>query len=182
MLLNPEKLEKAINASGLSVDDVADTLVRPGLPQARARAAVRDWLRGGSTPKATPSDIQSLANAVGANANDLTLFDATHRFARISARKARLVADLIRDDDIDSALSALQFSKKRAAVLVRQTLDAAIASAEENNVDITRLFVALSKVDEGPTAKRFQPKDRGRAHPIKKRTSHITVAVALEAD
>jgi len=121
-----------------------------------------------------------LARLLNLRVTDIAQFDATHRWAKISARKARLVADLIRDEDIDSALSALRFSKKRAAVFVRKTLDAAIASAEENDADVTKLIVSVSKVDEGPTMKRFQPKDRGRAHPIMKRASHITVAVVEE--
>jgi large subunit ribosomal protein L22 len=104
-------------------------------------------------------------------------FKASHRFARIAPRKARLVADLIRGQRIEVALTALQFSKRRGAPLVASVLRSAIANAEENNADPSRLVVSESRVDEGPTMKRFQPKDRGRSHPIMKRTSHIIVAV-----
>lgn len=110
-------------------------------------------------------------------------YNSSFRYARISARKARLVADMIRGKRIDEALTALDFSKKRAAVMVRKTLLAAIANAEDPNqgdLDSSRmrnLVVTESRVDEGPTIKRFQPKDRGRAFPIMKRTSHIHVAV-----
>ncbi|MEY3021559.1 MAG: ribosomal protein [Planctomycetota bacterium] len=104
-------------------------------------------------------------------------YHASHRFARIAPRKARLVADMIRGKRIEEALTALDFSKKRGSVFISTVLKSAIANAEEKNADPTRLVVSESRVDEGPTLDRFQPKDRGRAHPIKKRTSHIHIAV-----
>ncbi|MBI1372879.1 MAG: 50S ribosomal protein L22 [Phycisphaera sp.] len=107
-------------------------------------------------------------------------YKSSYRFARISARKARLLVDLIRNKPIDKAQTALEFSKKRAATMVLKALNAAIANAEEvtdGAVDHRRLVVSEARVDEGPTIKRWQPKDRGRAHPILKRTSHIHVAV-----
>lgn len=100
-----------------------------------------------------------------------------HRGARISPSKARLVTDLIRGKRIDDALTTLTLSKKRAAVLVRSALNAAIANADQAEADVRRLKVVRAHVDSGPTMKRFQPKDRGRAHQILKRTSHITVSV-----
>lgn len=100
-------------------------------------------------------------------------YPAIHRFARIAPRKARLVADMIRGMRVDQAMSALHFSKKRAAWYYRAVLKSAIANAEEQEADVSALYVAESRVDEGPTIKRFQPKDRGRAHPIRKRTSHL---------
>ncbi|MCL4211495.1 MAG: 50S ribosomal protein L22 [Phycisphaeraceae bacterium] len=104
-------------------------------------------------------------------------YRSTHRFARIAPRKARLVADLIRGRRVDDAMTQLQFSKKRAAYYFRNVLKSAIANAEEQDADVTSLYVTESRVDEGPTIKRFQPKDRGRAHQILKRTSHLHVAV-----
>ncbi len=108
-------------------------------------------------------------------------FKSTFRYARISARKARLLADLIRGMEVEDAVTALEFSKKRAAVMVRKTLLAATAAAEEQEADTRNLVVSEARVDEGPTIKRFQPKDRGRAHPIMKRTCHIVVAVDEKA-
>jgi len=87
------------------------------------------------------------------------------------------VADLIRGMKVDEAMTSLEFSKKRAAYYLRAVLKSAIANAEENDADVTSLFVSESRVDEGPTIKRWQPKDRGRAHPINKRTSHLHIAV-----
>ena len=104
-------------------------------------------------------------------------FQAIHRHARIAPRKARLVADMIRGLAVDQAMTALQFSKKRAAWYYKAVLKSAIANAEENDADVSSLFVSESRVDEGPTIKRFQPKDRGRAHPIMKRTSHLHIVL-----
>jgi len=104
-------------------------------------------------------------------------YRAIHRFARIAPRKARLVADMIRGMPVDEAMVALEFSKKRAAWYYKSVLKSAIANAEEQDADLSRLVVAGSRADEGPTIKRFQPKDRGRAHPIMKRTSHLHVVL-----
>ena len=104
-------------------------------------------------------------------------YTASHKFARIAPRKARLVADMIRGKGIEDALATLEFSPRRGAWFIKSVLRSAIANAEERNADVGRLFVSESRVDEGPTIKRFQPKDRGRSHPIMKRTSHIHVSV-----
>ena len=105
-------------------------------------------------------------------------YQASHRFARISPRKARLIADMVRGEGIEQAIAALDFSKRRGAYFLRGVLKSAIANAEESDADVANLFVESTWVDEGPTIKRFQPKDRGRAHPIRKRTSHIHVRLA----
>ena len=103
---------------------------------------------------------------------------ASHRFARISPTKARLVSDMVRGMPVDEALTALEFSKRRGAWYLKSVLKSAIANAEEQDADVSQLSVSRVWVDEGPTIKRFQPKDRGRAHPINKRTSHLHVEVA----
>jgi large subunit ribosomal protein L22 len=100
-----------------------------------------------------------------------------HRMARISPLKARPVADLIRGLHVDDALIQLQQSKKRAAVMLRDALRSAIDNADQAEADVRNLYVSDARADAGPTMKRFQPKDRGRAHPIKKRSSHITISV-----
>ena len=105
-------------------------------------------------------------------------YQASHRFARISPRKARLVADLVRGQGIEEAMATLEFSKRRGAYYLRNVLKSAVANAEEKDADVTTLFIESTWVDEGPTLKRFQPKDRGRAHPIRKRTSHIHVRLS----
>jgi len=104
-------------------------------------------------------------------------YQAVHRYARIAPRKARLIAELIRGLPIDEAMTALEFSKRRAAWYYKAVLKSAIANAEENDADVSALFVRESRADEGPTIKRWRPKDRGRAHPIMKRTSHLRVVL-----
>ena len=104
-------------------------------------------------------------------------FKAIHRFARISPRKARLVADLIRGKKIDDALTQLEFSKKRAAWYFKSVLNSAVANAEEQDADVTNLYITESRVDQGSVIKRWRPKDRGRAHPIRKPTSHLIISV-----
>jgi large subunit ribosomal protein L22 len=108
-------------------------------------------------------------------------YHATHRFARIAPRKARLVADMIRGMPIDRAMTALEFSKKRAAWYLKSVLKSAIANAEEKDADVASLVVRVSKVDEGPTIKRFEQKDRGRAFQILKRTSHLHIELEEKA-
>jgi large subunit ribosomal protein L22 len=107
----------------------------------------------------------------------MAAFTNIHRGARISPTKVRPVLELIRNKDVAEALTILNFSPRRAAVMIRQALLAAQANADQAEVDTRKLYVSDARVDSGPTIKRWQPKDRGRAHPIMKRTSHITVGV-----
>ncbi|AVI61723.1 MULTISPECIES: 50S ribosomal protein L22 [Halomonadaceae] len=101
------------------------------------------------------------------------------RGARLSAQKARLVADQVRGKPVAEALDLLTFSPKKAAQLVKKVLQSAIANAEENNgMDIDELRVSTICVDEGMTLKRIKPRAKGRADRILKRTCHITVKVA----
>jgi large subunit ribosomal protein L22 len=101
------------------------------------------------------------------------------RGARISAQKARLVADQIRGKAVEEALDILSFSPKKAATLVKKVLESAIANAEHNEgADVDELKVATVFVDEGMTLKRIKPRAKGRADRIFKRTCHITVKVA----
>lgn len=104
---------------------------------------------------------------------------AIHRQARISAQKARLVADQIRGMSAEKAVELLKFSTKKAAGLLKKVLESAIANAENNEgADIDELYVSSIFVDEGPTMKRMRPRAKGRGNRILKRTSHITVRVA----
>ena len=106
-------------------------------------------------------------------------YQASHRFARIAPRKARLVMDLIRGRDVDDALSMLKFSKQRVSGMIEKVIRSAVANANEQETANIRntLYVASARVDAGPVIKRFQPKDRGKAYPINKRTSHLVVTI-----
>ena len=104
---------------------------------------------------------------------------ALHRYARISAQKARLVADLVRGQDVASALQILSFSEKKGADLIKKVVESAIANAENNEgADVDRLKIATIMVDEGPVLKRFRARAKGRGARILKRTSHIQVTVS----
>lgn len=104
---------------------------------------------------------------------------ATAKYVRTSARKARLVADLIRGLPVAEAQAVLAYSTRAAATPVRKVLQSAVANADHNHgLETRELVVHRISVDEGPTIKRFRPRAQGRATPILKRTCHITIAVA----
>lgn len=101
------------------------------------------------------------------------------RAARISAQKARLVADQIRGKHVSEAIEILSFSQKKAAAIILKVLNSAIANAENNEgADIDELHVAEIQVGEGMTLKRFAARAKGRGTRILKRTSHIFIRVA----
>ena len=99
--------------------------------------------------------------------------------ARISAQKARLVADQVRGKGVEDALNLLTFSPKKAAHLIKKVLNSAIANAEHNEgADVDELKVSTIMVDEAITMKRIMPRAKGRADRISKRGCHITIKVA----
>jgi large subunit ribosomal protein L22 len=101
------------------------------------------------------------------------------RGARLSAQKARLVADQIRGKKVEEALQLLTFSPKKGADIIKKVLNSAIANAEHNEgADVDELKVSTIYVDEGMSLKRIRPRAKGRADRITKRTCHITVKVA----
>ncbi len=103
---------------------------------------------------------------------------AKTRYARISPRKARLVVDLVRGKPVEEALNILDLLPKKGARLVAKTVRSAIANAEDTqNVDVDRLLVKRIWVDEAPTWTRWRPRAQGRATPLQKRGSHITVVL-----
>jgi len=108
---------------------------------------------------------------------------ARARYIRQSPYKVRRVLDLVRGLPVDEARAVLQFTNRRASEPVRKVLESAVANAEHNHaLDAEELVVAEAFADEGPTLKRYRPRARGRATPIHKRTSHITIVVGDETD
>ncbi len=100
------------------------------------------------------------------------------KYMKISARKGRLVADLIRDKDAGEAMTILKFSKKqKAAGMFFKVLNSAVANAQVKfpNLDVDNLYVSKIYVNEAPTLKRFRAVPRGRGVRILKRYSHITI-------
>jgi large subunit ribosomal protein L22 len=103
---------------------------------------------------------------------------ATLRSIRMSPRKARLVIDLIRGKQVEPALAILKFSPKKGAKIAYKLLQSAIANAREQaRADVDRLWITKSWVDEARTLKRYMPAAHGRALPIRKRASHITIVL-----
>lgn len=104
---------------------------------------------------------------------------ASLKYLRISPRKTRLVAELIKGLSVNQAEAQLMFLKKRSAEPILKLLKSAVSNAENNfHLNKDNLFIKLIRVDEGPALKRYRPRARGAAYPIKKRTSHITIVLA----
>ncbi len=103
---------------------------------------------------------------------------ATLSRARISARKVKIVIDLIRGKDVNEALAILKFTPKAASPMVEKLLKSAIANAENNhNMDTSKLYIAEIYANQGETMKRIRAATQGRANRIRKRTSNITVVL-----
>jgi large subunit ribosomal protein L22 len=179
--LRGDKLGQLAKAAGVSNEQLAEAVQRTGLEGDKALSALGNWMKGRDHPRCKASDIAKLAAAVGAQSKDIARFVSRVDHHRGSPRKAKLLVDLVRGKSVDEALNLLTFTTKRAAVNVKKALSAAIADAEQAEADVTALFVAESRVDAGGMIKRFQPKDRGRAHQILKRLSHITIGVEERA-
>jgi ribosomal protein L22 len=101
---------------------------------------------------------------------------AQAKYVRSSARKARLVCDHIRGKSVEEARAILAFTPRAVARDWSKVLESAVANAEHNNeLDGEDLIIKAAHADEGPTLKRFRPRAMGRATPIRKRTSHLTI-------
>ena len=103
------------------------------------------------------------------------------RYARISSRKVKIVADLIRGKNVDEALAIVKFTPKAASEMLEKLLNSAIANAENNHfMNRANLYVAEIYANQGPTLKRIRPAAKGSAVRIRKRTSHITIVLREE--
>ena len=123
---------------GMSLDELASALVPPNLTTERAafrrrelRSALKNWEHGLLRPQPRTDDITGLSRALGVEPQNLLVWTASHRYAPIAPRKARLVADLIRGRSVQDALDLLKFANKRAAVMIDKVLRSAIANADE---------------------------------------------------
>ena len=106
---------------------------------------------------------------------------ATLSYARISARKVKIVADLVRGKDVDEALAIMKFTPKASSEVLEKLLKSAIANAENNHeMKHENLYVAEIFANQGPTLKRIRPAAKGSAVRIRKRTSHITIVLKEE--
>ncbi len=109
---------------------------------------------------------------------------ARARFVRVSARKAQLVLEQIRDKSVGEALATLQYTPRIAARLIEKVLRSAVANAEHNHQvrDLDALRIVRATADGGPSLKRVHPRAMGRAFFIKHRTSHLTIGVSDEVN
>jgi len=172
-----EKLKRLSEQTGIGIEELVSSVERTGLEGDRAITAVKNWMAGRDHPRCKARDIAAMAQTLGCEVRELATFTSEIKFHRGSDRKARLIVDMIRGKQADEALTILSFAPQRAAVNVKKALAAAVADAELADADVGELFVATATVDGAKPLKRFRPKDRGRAHQILKRQSHITVSV-----
>ena len=111
-------------------------------------------------------------------------FRASHKYARVSPRKVRPLADMVRGKYADEALDILRFQPQRGARLLEKVINSALVSAQDpdqtrgKTVDVDNLVVAEARIDNGPMFKRIRPRARGMAYLIKKRMSHIHITLA----
>lgn len=181
MRLRADKISQLAADKGVSVEQLAEAIQRTGLTGDRAISAINNWMVGRDHPRCKKTDIDKIAATLGVPAKDLVRFESKINFHRGSPRKAKLIIDLIRGKTFDQAVNLLTFDPHRAAVNVKKCLMAAYAEAEQAQANPADLVVIESRVDDGPRIKRFQPKDRGRAHPIIKRMSNITISLQERA-
>lgn len=180
MRIHSKRLSQTIKAKAIKVEDLAPAIVTPGKGinnAAKAEAAIRNWMRGSDHPRCRAEHIKKLSDALGVAPAAISKFTALFKFERGSPRKTKLLTDLIRGKDYTTALNLLTFNIKRSAVDVKKALQAASDDAERFDADTLNLIVEEAAADEGPMMKRFHQKDRGRAHRILKRMTHITVSL-----
>jgi len=179
-MLSANKLTELCQQRQADIEQLASQLVRGGLDRKKAAVAIRNWQKGLFKPIPRSEDIRHLAAALSAEVNDLVDWRSSYRFAPLSARKVRLVTQLIVGRSVQDAMDILKFTRKRAATMVNKVLKSAIADADEQQADMDSLYVSCARVEEAGVrigTKRWIPKDRGRAHPIRKRACHIHVTV-----
>ena len=142
----------------MTAGELAGHLARGGRKENQAAAAIRNWQKGQFTPQPSVEDVQHLAQALGVEVQEISEWRASYRYAPMSARKVRLVTQLIDGRDVQDALDVLKFTSKRAAESVRKVLQSAIANAGDkptlfakhlpNNIRIKIASDALTKKKE----------------------------------
>ncbi len=179
-MLSATKLKDLCERRRVNADTLAQSLAHGGLGTKEATAAVKNWRKGLFRRQPRTDDIRRLADALGVETTDLGEWHSSCKYAPMSARKVRLVTQLIVGRSVQDAMDILKFTRKRAAPMVDKVLKAAVADADEQQADVESLFVSEARVDDAGVrigTKRWIPKDRGRAHPIKKLACHIHVTV-----
>ena len=179
-MLSAEKFKELCQVRQIDAEQLAGHLVRAGLNEKQAAVAIANWQKGLFKPTPRAQDIHRLAAALGVEENELVDWRSSCRYAPMSPRKARLVTQLIVGRSVQDAMDILKFTRKRAASMVDKVLRTAVADADEQRADVDNLYVSEARVDDAGLrigTKRWIPKDRGRAHPIRKKACHIHVTV-----
>jgi large subunit ribosomal protein L22 len=180
-MLSGKKLKQLSQQRKVSVEQLAGQLARAGLDKQAAVSAVKNWQKGLFKPRPRSEDVKRLAAALGVEANELLGWCSSYRYAPLSPSKARLVTQLIVGRPVQDALDILKFTRKRAVEMVGKALSAAVADADEQEADVDNLYVSEARVDDAGIrigTKRWIAKDRGRAHPLRKKGCHIHVTVS----
>lgn len=181
MRIHGSNLKTLALEKGVAPERLAEGVQRTGLAGEDALRAVKNWMTGNDNPRCKAADIRKMAEVLGVEPAAIAKFECIVKYHRGSPRKVKLLTDLIRGKDVNTAINLLSFNTKRAAVNVRKAVNAAVTEAQQANADETLLVVGESRVDDGPRIKRIKEKDRGRAHPIIKRLAHITIALEQKA-
>ena len=179
-MLSAGKLQELCRERQMDIGQLAERLAGARFDRKQAIAAVKNWQKGLFKPEPRADDINRLATALSVEVNDIADWCSSYRFAPMSARKARLVTQLIVGRSVQDAMDILKFTRKRAAVMIDQVLKSAVADADEQQADVDNLYVSSARVDDAGIrigTKRWIPKDRGRAHPIRKKACHIHITV-----
>jgi large subunit ribosomal protein L22 len=165
----PEEQPEAVEPE--ATEPIAEEPAAEEAPKPRRRrrgAAVEE-------PAPAPAPARSRSRTT---AEERPVVRASARYVRTSARKARLVCDLLRGKSVQEARAILAFSERSVARDWSKVLESAIANAEHNHELVgDDLRILTASADEGPTLKRFRPRAMGRATRIRKRTSHLTITL-----
>ncbi|MBS1845141.1 MAG: 50S ribosomal protein L22 [Actinobacteria bacterium] len=176
------KKESKAKAEKKDTAEKKDSKEKPAKKEAKKPAAKKE-------PKAKKADKAEAKKPAPSrrrrqrDPEELPVVKATAKYVRVAPRKARLIADQVRGMHIEQARALLQFSPRGAAQDIHKLINSAAANAE-NNHDLVgdEMRITTITVDEGPTLRRFRPRALGRATPINKRTSHISVALTPVED
>jgi len=180
-MLSGKKLTDQCKKQGVGESQLAEHLAHGGMSADDALSAIRNWKKCLYSPNPGQEDIERLASGLGVEVGEISEWRASYRYAPMSASKVRLVTQMIAGRDVQDALDLLTFTHKRAAPAIKKVLQSAIANADEQEADVDNLFVSEARVDQAGRrigTKAWHPKDRGRAHPIRKQASHIHITVS----
>lgn len=182
-MLSGKKLSDVCKERKIGDAALAEHLAHGGMDRIEALSAIKNWKKCLYSPSPQREDVERLASGLGVETTAISEWRVSYRYAPIAAGKVRLVTELISGRDVQDALDILTFTHKRAAPAIKKLIKSAVANADEQEADVDNLYVMEARVDQAGRrigTKAWHPKDRGRAHPIRKEASHIHITVAEE--